>query len=68
MKRPKAMQAFNDRLAKELYGMTLSEAIRTGICLKCKQPALPKCYSQAEMKEYTFSGLCKECFDKFFKE
>ena len=53
--------------AKNLYGMSMQEAIRQGICLQCKQEALPRCYSNAGRREYLISGLCEVCFDAVFE-
>ena len=50
-------------LTMALYGMTKAEALSQGICLQCKMPALPKCYSEAGKREYQISGLCEPCFD-----
>jgi hypothetical protein len=44
------------------------DAKAKGLCFKCKQPALPKCYSDAGRKEYKISGLCEQCFDAMFKD
>lgn len=62
------MQELQDAVAVELYGMTASEAQQKGICLECKEPALPKCYSNTGRKEYGISGLCEQCFDELTKE
>lgn len=48
--------------------MTREEAWKAGVCLECKKPASPKCYSQAGKKKYMISAICEECFDKMFKE
>ena len=58
------LQKFKDKLAEGLYGMTAEQAIAKGICIQCKQPALPNCYSEAGVREFRISGLCEECFDK----
>ncbi|KKN66726.1 hypothetical protein LCGC14_0468370 [marine sediment metagenome] len=57
------MQAFKDNLARNLYGITAMEAVDKGVCIQCKEEALPKCYSEAGRKEYKISGLCEPCFD-----
>lgn len=54
--------------AKELYGITKEEAHEKGICVDCKEPALPKCYSVAGRDEYRISGLCEQCFDAMFTD
>ena len=57
-----------EELSKELHGMTQAEALAKGICLECKEPALPKCYSDAGRKEYRISGFCEKCFDGMFAD
>jgi hypothetical protein len=51
-------------LAQNLFSMSRNEAWDKGICIKCKQPAEPNCYSNAGLKEYSMSALCEKCFDK----
>lgn len=58
------LQNFKDKLAKDTFGMTKADAVAKDICIDCKEPALPKCYSDAGKREYKISGLCEECFDK----
>jgi len=53
-----------NELAVELYGMTKAEAQSKGMCLQCKEPAIPKCYSEEGKREYRISGLCEVCFDQ----
>ena len=62
------LQAFKDALAEALYGTTVQEARQAGICVECKEPALPKCYSPAGKKEYIISGLCEQCFDNITRK
>ena len=62
------LQSLKDRLANDLFGMTKAEAVEQGICIDCKEPALPNCYSDAGVREYYISGMCEECFDNMFKE
>ena len=58
------MQELQNRWSKELFGMSISEAQEKKICLCCKEEALPRCYSNAGVTEYSISGLCEICFDK----
>ena len=58
------LKAFQDQMAKEVFGQTKEEAKESGLCINCHQPALPNCYSEAGRKEYKISGLCEKCFDK----
>jgi hypothetical protein len=60
------LKKFQDELSTNLFGLTVSEATKNGICIECKEPALPKCYSDAGRKEYKISGMCEECYDKLF--
>lgn len=57
-----------DFVSKELWGSTVAEVIPSGLCIKCKEPALEKCYSAMGRREYRISGLCEECFDEITKE
>lgn len=67
MNRHPVLQKFVDNQADDLYGITVSEAISKGICIDCREKALPKCYSDAGRREYKISGLCERCFDKIFE-
>lgn len=60
------LQQFQDGVARELYGLTKEEALAKGICIDCKELALPKCYSEAGRREYQISGLCEQCFDAVY--
>ena len=42
----------------------LAEVHKKGICINCGEEALPKCYSEAGIREYSISGLCELCFDR----
>jgi hypothetical protein len=61
-----ALKDLKNSLAKAAFGMTPDEAQAQGICIKCKEPALPKCYSAAGRREYQISRMCEECFDALF--
>ena len=54
-------------LSMQLFGITAQEAKDKGICVSCREPAYPKCYSEAGRREYLISGLCEECFDAITK-
>jgi len=62
-----ALQEVKDTIAKDLYGQTTEEAVATGLCIQCKQPAIQNCYSEEGKREYYISGLCEKCFDKIFE-
>ena len=57
------LKTFKNSLAKSLYGSTVDESVGTGLCISCKEEALPKCYSNTGRREYKISGLCEKCFD-----
>lgn len=54
------------RTCLRLYGITKEQAHAQGICIKCKDPAEPKCRTIPGQREYQISGLCEECFDAAF--
>lgn len=62
------LQEMKDSFSKNLFGMTKDKATTKGICIQCKEEALPKCYSDAGRKEYYISGLCEKCFDEITGE
>ena len=69
-----------ERMAMDTYGMTTGSAIKNGICIRCKKPALVQAadgtskynpelfYSPAGKKEWTISAMCERCFDTMFDE
>ena len=62
------LDEFKDGLSKVAFGMTKAEAHAKGVCTQCREPAIPKCYSDAGRNEYSISGLCEQCFDALFEE
>ena len=61
-----ATQENKDALSTAGFGMSLTEAHAKGLCLECKEPAGPKCYSEAGRREWGISGVCEKCFDEMF--
>ena len=59
-----ALSALKDDMANDLFGMTKAEAIKKGVCIDCKQPAMSGCFSDLDVEEYEISGLCSRCFDQ----
>lgn len=57
------LQQFVDQTGRDFFGVSRSEAYRTGLCIDCKQEARRRIYSKAGEKEYTMSGMCERCFD-----
>ena len=62
------LQDFKDLVAKSIFGGDVLKDRERGLCVKCREPAIPKCYSPAGIAEYGISGLCELCFDKLFEE
>jgi hypothetical protein len=62
------LDEFQETMATETFGLTKKEALEKGICINCKEEALPKCYSDAGVREYRISGLCELCFDEITGE
>lgn len=58
------LTALKHNMTKDLFGMSKQEGLSSGLCIDCKEEALPKCYSEAGKKEFKISGLCEQCFDK----
>ena len=58
------LQALQEDLASQLFGIPLSRAKEIGVCINCKKLAGPRCYSAAGRREYSISGLCEICFDE----
>lgn len=54
---------FLDNLATATFDITKAEAHMKGICIDCKEPAMPNCYSSDGIAEYENSGLCEKCFE-----
>jgi hypothetical protein len=47
-------------------GLNLSNQAK-GLCIKCGEPALAKCHSEAGRREFFISGMCEPCFDALFE-
>jgi hypothetical protein len=56
-----------ERLAKLLYGKSLIETIKKDECIHCGKPAT-EFRDDTSRKEYTITGYCQECQDKFFDD
>ena len=55
----KSPKEVSESIAKSVYGKTNAQAQQSSLCLECKQPALPRCYSEAGKREFVISGLCE---------
>ena len=58
----KKMSVLKDKLAKELFGRTLSEAHNTHTCVSCVGPATHFKDDKSAI-EWRISGLCQFCQD-----
>lgn len=71
MTRPKKasilMRNFMDGIAKETWGMSLTEAQKQSVCLKCKKKVLHHTLNDQERFEYDRLAWCPECQDDFFE-
>lgn len=66
MKREKNLQDLADNLSAKLFGgLSLSEAHKKGICVKCKKPK-GEFDDEMSRAEWEISGLCGICQDKIF--
>lgn len=54
---------FMETLGQHTYGRSRRECWKQGFCIDCGLPALPRCHTDAGVKEYYISCLCEECFD-----
>lgn len=59
-----SLKNFKDTMASQIFGMTVEEAHKEGVCVDCRQPWGDNTYSPSGEKEYRISGLCEKCFDK----
>jgi hypothetical protein len=57
-----AIQGLLNDMAVQMFGMSVSEAIHTGVCVDCKQSV------DTSAAEWNISGLCDDCFEKSMGE
>ena len=63
------MQNFKDAMAKNLFGMTLTEAWSKKVCVDCKAEMWKlEHLTDLDIKEWKISGLCPVCFQKITGE
>ena len=62
------LKNLQEELAKQIFGISKSETVEKGICINCKQEALPNCYSEAGRREFKISGFCEKCFNKITED
>lgn len=61
MPHSKGVMEMLNTMTKEMYGMTLTEALNDNICVKCKQDTSE--LDGIDKREFLISGLCPKCFD-----
>ena len=62
MQRGNELQNLLDQVGKECYGVSNSEAIRFGICIKCKKDVKPSDFEDQDSKmKYKQTALCVVC-------
>lgn len=56
-----------DGASKSIFGRSRSEAIASDTCVNCEADCTPESFADDLSKvEFTISGLCQKCQDKFF--
>lgn len=56
------LKAFQDRLAVNLFGLTLEDAQDKNICIACKSPVDTAEWEPSAVDEYLIFGICLDCF------
>ena len=59
--RTDALQQAVDAFARGLFGMSLSEAQKKRVCIKCKESVLDMKLDGVDKEEYDITGLCPNC-------
>lgn len=60
-----AMVEFLDKVTKDMFGQTRTEAKSGNTCVSCGKPAT-KFVDKLSEKEYSISGLCQICQNQIF--
>ena len=60
------MKEFKDKICKEIYGITLTEAHAESICVCCHKPVVIENLLPLDKQEYLISGLCPTGWEKTF--
>jgi hypothetical protein len=66
MQRDPALQAVVDKISQETFGRSLTSAHQERCCVDCGKSVANMFRDRLSAKEYTISGLCQDCQDKFF--
>ena len=54
-------EQIQNELYQEIYGMTLPEAIKQGVCVCCKKSAWMSALDDTAYEAYKENGLCPLC-------
>ena len=69
MKKLNFSQEFLDSISKQVFGMTVAEAINQSICIACKEEiSKDNIYTENGLVYYTTSGLCDNCNQRLNKQ
>ena len=60
------MRKLKDNIAKAFHGITMTEALKKGICVDCRKSIAGTFMGDLSVKEYHISGLCQACQDSVF--
>jgi hypothetical protein len=61
------LHELKETFGKGIYGLSPTDCKEKGICISCKEPAIPRCHTEAGRREFYISALCEECWDKIFE-
>ena len=69
MKKLNFSQEFLDSTSKQIFGLTVTEAIDQSICIACKDKITKdNIYTENGLVYYTTSGLCDNCSQRLNKQ
>ena len=64
-----SLQDFKDKMAGNIFGMTLTEAWEKGVCIDCKTKMVDlEPLADIDIREWKISAICPICWDKIAKE
>jgi predicted amidophosphoribosyltransferase len=58
------LSLFKDKISKEMFDMTMTEAKIRGLCVSCKKDIKQMELCSRDRKEWSISALCPTCFDE----
>lgn len=60
------IDALLDVIATELFGMSRSDALAKGLCVRCQLPVAGRDWTGGDVAEWGRSALCPECLEAVF--